>query len=199
MFDQLRRKPDEPGKLAADWPPPSRDDVDDDTRGGPENDGCPADHYGGGGRFDDVVLELQLPGRIVCRTCAEATGQCVFKRVVFRDDGSVSRIRAADERRSRGTTARTTTTWCSTDERCGDSSGRLADDMRYRVSPTKRKRSRSRPAADRSGPQLAGRYDGDSSAVLLEVNVLDTPPAPVRHSSVGRFQTIIAQQQTQVR
>lgn len=82
VFNQLRQKPDEPGKLATNWPPPrNRDDVDDHR--GPENGGYSADHHFGG-RFDDVVLELQLPERIVCRTCAEVTtGQCVFKRIVF--------------------------------------------------------------------------------------------------------------------
>jgi len=69
VFDQLRRTSDGPGgRLAANWPPPSR-------RGDvvPANGGYSADRHGDG--YEDVVLELQLPERIVCRTCAEATGQ----------------------------------------------------------------------------------------------------------------------------
>lgn len=68
--------------------------------------------------------------------------------------------------------------------------------MRYRLSPTKRKRSRSR-SSDQSSLQLPDCYD-DKSAVLLNVKVLNTPPTPVRTSSLNRFQTIVAQQQNQV-
>lgn len=72
----------------------------------------------------------------------------------------------------------------------------VSDNMRYRVSPTKRKRCRSR-SSDQSNLQLPGFYD-DQAAVLLNVKVIDTPPAPVRSSSLNRFQMIIAQQQKQV-
>lgn len=73
----------------------------------------------------------------------------------------------------------------------------VSDNMRYRVSPTKRKRCRSR-SSDQSSLQLPGFYD-DQAAVLLNVKVINnTPPAPVRHSSLNRFQMIIAQQQKQV-
>jgi len=72
-------------------------------------------------------------------------------------------------------------------------SGVFSDNMRYRLSPTKRKRCRSR-SLDQSSLQLPGCYE-DKSAVLLKVKVLNTtPPAPVRRSSINRFQTIIAQQ-----
>lgn len=74
------------------------------------------------------------------------------------------------------------------------SSDRILDNMRYRLSPAKRKRSRTSGA---SNLQLPDFYD-DNSAVLLKVKVLNTPPAPVRNSSLNRFQTIIAQQQKQV-
>lgn len=70
----------------------------------------------------------------------------------------------------------------------------VSDNMRYRVSPTKRKRCRSR-SSDQSNMQLPGFYD-DQAAVLLNVKVIDnTPPAPARNSSLNRFQMIIAQQQ----
>lgn len=78
----------------------------------------------------------------------------------------------------------------------GDSCGRVPNNMRYRLSSTKRKRSRCR-SADKGNLQLPDCYD-DKSAVLLKVKVLNTPPAPVRHSSLNRFQTIIEQQQKQV-
>lgn len=68
--------------------------------------------------------------------------------------------------------------------------------MRYRLSPTKRKRSRSR-SSDQSSLELPDCYD-DKSAVLLNVKVLNTPPTPVRTSSLNRFQMIVAQQQNQV-
>lgn len=71
----------------------------------------------------------------------------------------------------------------------------LVDNMRYQLSTKKRKRSRSR-SSDRSKPQLPS-Y-GDKSAVLLNVKVLNTPPTPIRSSSLNRFQMIIAQQQKQV-
>lgn len=80
-------------------------------------------------------------------------------------------------------------------DNCG--SGVFSDNMRYRLSPTKRKRCRSR-SLDQSSLQLPDCYD-EKSAVLLKVKVLNTtPPAPVRRSSLNRFQTIIAQQQKQV-
>lgn len=74
----------------------------------------------------------------------------------------------------------------------GDNCGRVPNNMRYRLSSTKRKRSRCR-SADKCNLQLPDCYDGDS-AVLLKVKVLNTPPTPVRNSSLNRFQTIITQQ-----
>lgn len=81
MFDRLSQKPDDdPGKR--NWPP-NRDPVDDhhhyQPRRATENGDYPADDFGDGRYFDDVVLEFRLPDRIVCRTCAaEVTGQCAL-------------------------------------------------------------------------------------------------------------------------
>jgi len=72
----------------------------------------------------------------------------------------------------------------------------ISDNMRYTLSSNKRKRSRSR-SVDQNNLQLPDCYD-DKSAVLLRVKVLNTPPAPVRSTSLNRFQTIIAQQHKQV-
>lgn len=72
-------------------------------------------------------------------------------------------------------------------------SGVFSNNMRYRLSPTKRKRCRSR-SLDQSSLQLPDCYE-DKSAVLLKVKVLNTtPPTPIRRSSLNRFQTIISQQ-----
>lgn len=70
MFNRLSQKPEQPGKLTANWPPNDAKD----TR--PENGDYSVDNFDG--RFDDVILELQFPERIVCQTCTEGTGQCDF-------------------------------------------------------------------------------------------------------------------------
>lgn len=59
-----------PAGLAPSWPP-------SDHVGGPyaKNGDYPPNGFGA--RFDDVILELQLPERIVCKACNETTGQCV--------------------------------------------------------------------------------------------------------------------------
>ncbi|XP_050523367.1 rho GTPase-activating protein 7 [Daktulosphaira vitifoliae] len=79
----------------------------------------------------------------------------------------------------------------------GDSCSRSSNNMRYRLSSTKRKRSRSR-SSDYGNLQheLPGCYN-DKSAVLLKVQMFETPPPPVRSSSLNRFQTIISQQRKQ--
>ncbi|CAI6367356.1 unnamed protein product [Macrosiphum euphorbiae] len=159
VFNQLSKKSAEPpGKLEKNWPPNrSSNEANKDDRCSAENGDYLTDDFGG--RFDDVILELQLPERIVCQACAEG----IDEKVYFSDN-------------------------------CG--SGVFSDNMRYRLSPTKRKRCRSR-SLDQSSVQLPDCYE-DKSAVLLKVKVLNTtPPAPVRRSSLNRFQTIIAQQQKQ--
>lgn len=70
VFNQLSQKPEQPGKLTTNWPP-NRNDANYDTY--PENRDYTVDNFGG--QFDDVILELQLPERIVCQTCAEGIGQ----------------------------------------------------------------------------------------------------------------------------
>ncbi|XP_025198097.1 rho GTPase-activating protein 7 isoform X2 [Melanaphis sacchari] len=159
VFNQLSKKSAEsPGKLETNWPPNSScNDANKDNRYSTENGDYLTNNLGG--RFDDVILELQLPERIVCQACAEG-----IEKVYFGDN-------------------------CS--------SGIFPNNMRYRLSSTKRKRCHSR-SLDQSSLQLPDCYE-DKSALLLKVKVLNTtPPTPVRRSSLNRFQTIIAHQQKQL-
>ncbi|VVC30720.1 Hypothetical protein CINCED_3A013748 [Cinara cedri] len=159
VFNQLSEKSERPGPIAKDWPPssPRGDDNAVDYSGGRADDNnYSAEDFDGRHRLycDDVIFELKLPERIICKACSEVTNF----------PGDID-------------------------------SERILDNMRYRLSPAKRKRSRTR-ASGSSNLQLPDCYD-DNSAVLLKVKVLNTPPAPVRNSSLNRFQMIIAQQQKQ--
>lgn len=70
VFNRWSKKPEQPGKLAANWPPDRNSAAPDAGRAG--NGGYLVDDFGN--RFDDVILEFQLPERIVCQACTKATG-----------------------------------------------------------------------------------------------------------------------------
>lgn len=81
VFNQLsenQKTAEQPGRLTPSWPPKNhRNDVGDPytARNG---------HYlanGFGSRFDDVILELQVPEQIVCKACHEITGQCGIRKL----------------------------------------------------------------------------------------------------------------------
>jgi len=73
-----KKSAEQPRKLATNWPPKgSSNEANKDDRCCAENGDYLTDDFGG--RFDDVILELQLPERIVCQACAEGIGQCAFE------------------------------------------------------------------------------------------------------------------------
>lgn len=80
---------------------------------------------------------------------------------------------------------------------CSSCLSYLSDNnMHYRVSSSKRKRSRSR-SSSQSNQQFTECCD-DKCALNLKNETHTTPPAPIRSSSLNRFQIIVAQQQKQV-